>query len=438
MTIDANASAHGRDGHDAQLAPDGQGPPTGAGAVLGALLGIAMGVSNALGYLLVLMLSRTLGPEDFGGYSALSTFGVLLAIPAGAFQVVIARRVAGSARREVTTGLRLASVVSVVLFGATALGSTGLRDVFHLGSAWSAVLMGAMLVPMTVTGCFQGILLGTHRLRALSLLYVVTALTRLAAALVATLEGFSVAQVFAVMLLAAVATALVGAVLCRTEVRRIAGGGHGLGAEMLRSNSTLAALTALTSIDVLLARHYLSQHNSGGYALASTFGRAICWGTQFIALIVVPRMRGAGATRTLLKASGLVLGIGLAGLAVVSISPSFWVRVAGGGEYADYGHVAQACVVLGIAWALAQIWLFSEMGAGEHLLGGLTWGAVVVEALAVTLLWHHSAVQIVTVCTVCAMTIAVAGLVRVLLRHQKRLPPLDEESVVLTADRAGA
>ncbi|NYJ74813.1 oligosaccharide flippase family protein [Allobranchiibius huperziae] len=432
MTIDASTPD---DGRDAQRSVR---PATGAGAVLGALLGIAMGVSNALGYLLVLMLSRTLGPEDFGGYSALSTFGVLLAIPAGAFQVVIARRIAGSARHEVTTGLRLASGVSVALFAATSLLSPALRDVFHLSSAWSAVLMGSMLVPMTLTGCFQGILLGSHRLRALSALYVVTAVTRLIAALVATIEGFSVVEVFAAMLLAAVATALVGAALCRAELRGIAGGGHGLAAEMLRSNSTLAALTALTSIDVLLARHYLSQHNSGGYALASTFGRAICWGTQFIALIVVPRMRGAGATRTLLKASGLVLGIGLVGLAVVSISPSFWVRVAGGGQYADYGHVAQACVVLGIAWALAQIWLFSEMGAGEHLLGALTWGAVVVEALAVTLRWHDSAVQIVTVCTVCAMAIAVAGLVRVLLRHQRRLPPLDEESVVLTADRAGA
>ena len=438
MTIDASTSADGRDERDAHPAPRTQQPPTGAGAVLGALLGVAMGVSNALGYLLVLMLSRTLGPEDFGGYSALSTFGVLLAIPAGAFQVVIARRIAGRAHHEVTTGLRLAAGVSAALFAATVLGSVGLRDGFHLGSAWSPVLMGAMLVPMTLTGCFQGILLGTHRLRALSLLYVVTALTRLTAALVATLGDFTVVQVFAVMMLAAIATALIGAALCHREIRRMSVGGHGLGAEMLRSNSTLAALTALTSIDVLLARHYLSPHNSGGYALASTFGRAICWGTQFIALIVVPRMRGAGATRTLLKASGLVLGIGLAGLLVVSISPSFWVRVAGGGQYADYGRVAQACVVLGIAWALAQVWLFSEMGAGEHLLGALTWVAVVVEALAVTLLWHRSAVQIVTVCTVCAVAIAVAGLVRVVVRHQKRLPPLDEGSTVLTADRAGA
>ena len=418
-----------------------RGRDTGPGTVLGAVLGVAMGISNALGYLLVLMLSRTLGPADFGGYSALSTAGVLLAIPAGAFQVVIARRVSGADDTESTTGIRAALGISTVLFAGTAVAAPALAAVFHLASGWSAVLMGAMLVPMTLTGCFQGILLGTHRLRALSLLYVVTALTRLAAALVAAIGGFSVTEVFAVMLAAAVVTALLGAVLCRSALHGATGlapSGAGLAAEMLRSNSTLAALTALTSVDVILARHFLSQHASGGYALASTFGRAICWGTQFIALILVPRMRGAGATRTLLKASGLVLAIGLLGLAVVSARPGFWVRVAGGTEYADYGHLAQACVLLGIAWALAQVWLFSEMASGEHALGLLTWAVVLIQVLAVTLVWHRSAVQIVAVCATCAGVVALAGLVRVILRHQQRLPMLREESAVVAADRAGA
>lgn len=385
--------------------------------MLGALLGVAMGFSNALGYLLVVLLSRTLGPEDFGGYTALNTFGVLLAIPAGAFQVVVARRVAAGDRREATTGLRLALGISLALFFATSVASVGLRNIFDVASAWSPILLGAMLAPMTVTGCLQGILLGTHRLRSLSALYVVNATTRLTAAVAASLGDFSVVHVFTAMLAAALVTVFFGLWLCRREVRSVGLSGHRLIPEMLRSNSTLAALTALTSIDVLLARHYLSAHDSGGYALASTFGRAICWGTQFIALIVVPRMRGTDARRALLKASALVLGIGLVGLLIVSIDPGFWIRAAGGAEYGDYGRVAQACVVLGIAWALAQVWLFSEMGAGQRLLGGLTWVAVAAEVAAVALLWHDSAVQIVLVCTACAGFVAVAGLLRVVLRR---------------------
>ncbi|XAS75144.1 oligosaccharide flippase family protein [Dermatophilaceae bacterium Sec6.4] len=421
--------------HGARSSRQQRGPVS--TTVLGALLGVAMGISNALGYLLVLLLSRTLGPADFGGYTALSTFGVLLAIPAGAFQVVIARRVAGGDRTELTTGLRLGTIVAVVLFAGTVLASGGLADLFNLDTPWSPILMGAMLLPMTVTGCFQGILLGAQRLRALSLLYVVTALSRLVAAVVATVAGFSVVQVFAAMLVAVLLTAVLGGYLCRSETRSMGASGSGLAGELWRSNSSLAALISLTSVDVLLARHYLSPHNSGGYALASTFGRAICWGTQFIALILVPRMRGQDASRTLLRASALVLGIGILGLVVVSIDPGFWVRIAGGGQYSEYGHVAQACVLLGIAWALAQVWLFSEMGAGEHLLGALTWAAVVIEILAVVLLWHGSAVQIVAVCTVCAMAVAIAGLVRAIAQHRRRVLPMDRGSALVAADRAG-
>lgn len=111
--------------------------------------------------------------------------------------------------------------------------------------------------------------------------------------------------------------------------------------------------------------------------------------------------------------------------------------MAGGSEYADYGRIAQACVVLGITWALAQVWLFSEMGAGEHLLGVITWVAVVVECVAVAFVWHGSALQIVAVCTVCAVAVAGTGLVRVLLKHQQRVPAIDDGSAVLVVDRPG-
>ncbi|MEO8749238.1 MAG: hypothetical protein ABI384_02475, partial [Allobranchiibius sp.] len=131
--------------HGARSSRQQRGPVS--TTVLGALLGVAMGISNALGYLLVLLLSRTLGPADFGGYTALSTFGVLLAIPAGAFQVVIARRVAGGDRAELTTGLRLGTIVAGVLFAGTVLASGGLADLFNLDTPWSPTLLGAMLLP---------------------------------------------------------------------------------------------------------------------------------------------------------------------------------------------------------------------------------------------------------------------------------------------------
>ncbi len=400
---------------------------------LGAVLGLAMGFSNLLGYLMVLLLTRSLGPADFGGYTALSTYGVLLAIPAGAFQVVVARRVTGDTQ-ERTSGLSSALLLGAGTFAITCLLAPVLTDAFHVSSVWSAVFLAGMLPSMMLTGCFQGILLGRERLDRLSLLYLVNALTRLGAAALAAARGFSVVQVFAVMCLAGAITATAGAALTAGELRTLPRTGHDLTLEMVRSNSTLAAFVVLTNVDVLLARHFLSPHESGGYALASTFGRAMCWGTQFIALIVVPRMRGADPTRALLRAGALVLGIGVLGAGLIALSPAGWISLAGGSEFSSYGRLALVCVALGVAWALAQVWLFSEMGSNSGALGALTWVVVAAEFVVIWVWAHHSAGQIVTVCLVGAACIAVVGLLRVVRRHAA-LDVARESALLAVADR---
>ncbi|WP_325549226.1 oligosaccharide flippase family protein [Flexivirga sp.] len=398
---------------------------------MGALLGVAMGMANALGYLVVMLLSRPLGPGEFGGYTALSTYGVLLAIPAGVFQVVVARRLSGDDPEGPTSAIRPALLIGLGCFAVTAALSPALAHWFHLPSFWAAVLLGGMLVPMMVTGCFQGILLGRGRLRTLSLLYLANALTRVVAASVCAFLSADVTGVFAAMLVAGAVTAGYGAWLCRVDLAALPRTAR-LAGELIRSNSTLAAYVALTNVDMLLARHFLTPHESGGYALASTFARAMCWGTQFVALIIVPRMQGSRPTRTLLRASGVVAAIGVVGFGIVAISPQTWITVAGGPDYEQFGHLALLCVVLGVAWALAQVWLFSEMGSDTGVLGALTWAVIVVEILAIALVWHDSPTQVVWVCMAGAFVVALSGLLRVVLRHQATA--IADESVIVAAD----
>lgn len=388
-------------------------------AVLGAGLGVAMGLSNALGFLFVLVLSRPLGPADFGGYSALSTYGVLLAIPAGAFQVLVARHLAAPVAGS--SALRPALVIGSGLAAATCVLAPALSETFALASAWSVVWLGLTLVPMMLTGCAQGLLLGSHRLAGLSALYLMTAASRLGVAALAAWRGWSVAQIFAGLLLAAILTAAFGLWRSWDLVRHLPLGGRGLARELVASNTTLVAFTVLTNVDVLLARHYLDAHASGGYALASTFGRAVCWVTQFLALLVVPRMSGPHATRRLLQASAVVLAIGLTGVAVTAAAPSVWIRLAGGAQFDGYAGLVVASVGVGTAWALGQLWLFSEMGGGRRALGLLTWAVVVAEVLAISLRWHETPRQILLVCALGGLTLALAGLLVAVRAHRDLL-----------------
>ncbi|GAA3548069.1 hypothetical protein AFL01nite_26640 [Aeromicrobium flavum] len=367
-----------------------------------------MAVANVLSYVFVLILSRALGPGDFGGFSALSAYGIVLSVPAGALQVIVARHVAGAPPHS--RGLRTALVVGVALAVATIVAAPLLAHAFRLETTWSVVWLGLTLVPMTLTGAFQGILLGRGRLGALSAVYVATAAGRLAAGAGGASLGLTVAQVFALLLVVAALVAVLGAALCRADLtldddRR-------LGTELVRATMSLGAFIALTNVDVTLARAYLDDHDSGGYALAATFGRAMGWGTQFVALLLVPRMQGAGAGRSFRRSLGLILALGLAGVAVIAVAPSFWIRLAGGAEYAEFGPLAIACVALGVLWALVQVSLFAEMGLDSAWLGRFTWAVLALQSAAIVLWFHDSPYELVAVCAAGAAVIVAAALAR--------------------------
>lgn len=417
--------------------------PSGRGGVV---LAVAMGLGNLLSYVFVLILTRALGPAGFGAYSALITLGIVLVIPAGALQVVIARRWAHPSLRS--SGLGLAVRVGVALSVATMLASPGVDALFHLGGFAPTIAMAFMLLPMTLTGAYQGVLLGSGAIARLAALYVVTAATRVAGALGCAVAGANVTEVFVVMALTAWCAAAFGVWASRDALVGVGAGSDGLAREMWRSNSTLAAFTALTNVDVVLVRHFLAPETSGAYGLASTFARAMCWGTQFLALLIVPRLAASSAsaspadsgantrvtngTRALWRAAGFVVALGVTGCVVGSLLDADAVVASVGGHAFDgNGSLVIACLALGTVWALAQLWLFSQMAGDDTRLGMLTWVMVAMELVAGWLWWHDSVWQIVTLAAACAGVVVVAGAWR---SRSRRVTHVEDAEDLLVLD----
>ena len=385
-------------------------------------LGLAMGFGNALSYAFVLIVTRLLGPDAFGAYSAINTLGIVFVIPAGVLQVVVATRWGKGVNH--TTGLRAAHLVGVGLTLLTALVAWPLQGLFHVASPLPILAMALMLWPMTVTGALGGVMLGSGRLGALSIQYLTTALTRVTAAWVCAVCGASLTQVFLATAAASAVTLAVGWWLIRDVVRaHPSASGAGVGRDVLLGSSSLAAFTALTNVDVVLARHFLSPEASGGYALASTFGRAMCWGTQFVALLIVPRIaQRAGTTLSAdggaqapsradirVKACAFIIGIGALAAGVLAVNPEFFVQLAGGHAYRGYGMVVLGCVGLGTMWALVQLFLFSQMAQTSSWLGWLTWAVAVGEALVGWFVVHDSPAAIVGLATSGALIVVVSA-----------------------------
>lgn len=398
------------------------------------LLGIAAASANAMGYVFVLLLSRVLGPGDFGAFSALNSIGLVLAIPAGAFQVMVASRVA---RRGATAfDLRLPFLVGTAGVLVAAVLSPAIAHVTRVESVWTPALLGLGLLPLILNGALMGGLLGLRRFGALACAYLFTGLSRVLAAWAADRLEAGLHESVALVVVASLATTLALWWLCRGQVHLSWSGGHpprlAVVRMLFRSNSSIGVLMALTTVDVVLARYVLSPVESGEYALVATLGRAPVWVTQFLALSMVPALARPGSSRAVLRASGVVLGVCALGASVAAIDPEMWIMVLGGAAYDDAAGLLLPYLALGTLWSVIQVFIVAEMSQGRHVLAKVAWCATLLQVVLCLLFFRDSAFQVLGIAVTAAGCVVLVGLVQ----HFSGWTTPDEPDRVSAADRA--
>lgn len=386
----------------------------------GVLLGVASVLSNALGYGLTVLLTRSFGPAEYGALGALLGVGLIGGIPAGALTYVLARRTAAAelpAGANERAGLRLSITVGAVVGGLVIVLAPLADAFFHLGSPWPALWLGVMLLPYSVQGALLGGLLGHERYTAFAAGQLLTALARFTAGVVTALLALSVAGAMAAL---AVGTFVAAAGLwwmCGPASWSVPGRSRDLLADLARACSAIAGVIVLSNVDLLLARHFLSRQESGAYALAALFGKACLWGAQFVPALVFPRLARDGSGRgLLLRSAAAAGGVGAAGILVAAVAAGPVVRVIAGDDpgYAEAVNLAVPFAILGTLWALVQLALLAAVAAGDPRPGRLLWVVVAVEALVIAVGPHDSPGAILAVSLVCTSVLAVAATLLVL------------------------
>ena len=386
----------------------------------GVLLGVASVLSNALGYGLTVLLTRSFGPAEYGALGALLGVGLIGGIPAGALTYVLARRTAAAelpAGANERAGLRLSITVGAVVGGLVIVLSPVADAFFHLGSPWPAFWLGVMLLPYSVQGALLGGLLGHERYAAFAAGQLLTALARFAAGVVTALLALSVAGAMAALAVGTFAAAAGLWWMCGPASWSVPGRSRDLLADLARACSAIAGVIVLSNVDLLLARHFLSREESGAYALAALFGKACLWGAQFVPALVFPRLARDGSGRgLLLRSAAAAAGVGAAGILVASVAAGPVVRVIAGDDpgYAEAVNLAVPFAILGTLWALVQLALLAAVAAGDPRPGRLLWVVVAVEALVIAVGPHDSPAGILAVSLVCTGVLAVAATLLVL------------------------
>ncbi|MBY8859049.1 polysaccharide biosynthesis protein [Nocardia sp. CA2R105] len=399
--------------------------------------------ANVAGYLLQLLAGRWLGVAGYGEFASLLAVQLLCAVPALALQNVVARELVRGARVATVRALGwwCAAVVAVIAAVLVPVVSA----VLHVGAVAAAGALLAAPAQVLLSG-EQGILQGGRRFRALATVLGGAGVARVAPALVVLAAGAGAAAALWAAALGLFVAAMgarwaavpvvstldtdpggieigsrdgssVGADASSADSphrdRAYAGRGSNLreattagpsaaaamdsrdalriragGLAVLRAVQVQAALMAMSSADLIVARIVLERDDAGRYALGAIATKIAFWLPQAVGVVLYPRMaQPQYSARAIRAALGVLLGVGVAAVAGATVLAPLAPLLAGG-DYAPIEGWLWLFALDGALLALLQGALLSAIALDRTAPAAITWIGLAVEVVAIALFAH--------------------------------------------------
>jgi O-antigen/teichoic acid export membrane protein len=381
-----------------------------AGAVL--LLGVA--ALNLGNYVFHLLAARRLGPARYGDLATLVALASLIALPLGGVQVWLARYVAGYqavgdneavhwfVRRAAAYSAAFAAAITIVLLTA----AWPIQQLLGISSIAAVVFTALTALPAVLAPVGFGLAQGLQRFSLISAMYAIGSILRVGLTLLAFAVGLKVGGAMLATLVSMMLSLAIPLWLLRHWLAPAPASGRRVtrneaAASLVPVSLGLLAITALTSIDVIVAKGVLGEHEAGLYGSASLIGRVILYLPSAIITVLLPRVAARAADRREshdLLAKSILVTIGFCAVAtsMYAAAPDLIVRLAFGSKFED---AAPLIWLFGLAmslFAVLNVLLVYHLGREHSRVAWLFCGGAVGQ-LAAFLVFHDSARQLVYV-----------------------------------------
>jgi len=345
------------------------------------ILGCGTTLLNGASWLYHVIMSRALGPADYGALNALIGLTLVLTVPANTLQMGLSTLVArlwangevGVIRSTVAHLLQyvlgFAAVACVLLVAA----SGPLARALKLASPVPVMIAGTVLLGWAALPVLRGVLQGMHRFAALGVSLVAegtvklgigVGLVMLGFALNGAVAGISVGSLGALLLTAATLRARPqGSALTTAELRDIA-------RHLAPYAAVIGCFAVLTQSDVVLMKALHDPGQAGIYAAASAGGKTVLYVTAALPMILLPeaarRHELAQDQRTVLRRL-LAMG-GLVGGVLVTtffLFPLSVIRLLFGASYLGAASLLGYIGLGMLAFQLAMLTAYSHLARGN-------------------------------------------------------------------------
>lgn len=378
------------------------------------LVGVATLVGNGAAYLLSMVAARILNKADFGALGALLGLLVILATLGISTQALSARRVATANANRAQVEEQLIRLSIFLGFGVV---------VFALVVAWPigviftiptlAVATGIASLGFVIVGsAAMGIAQGREEHTRLSLAFIANGGGRALGGIIGVVLLSSVVGVGIGVLFGCALGALIAYLLVRRPEWKPFGSkvGAGMGVELSHVVHALMVLFTLTNVDVLLARFFLTEDQSGQYAIGVLLAKIAFFLPNAIIIVLFPKMSAEDSRRTVYIATGLTAVVGATITAAAFLLGDLVVRILGGEQYVSMGDVIWLFALEGSAFALVQVLLYARLAAQDRRAVIAVWIALITLVVIVATWRNGSVTEIVTTVVAVSLALTVVGL----------------------------
>jgi O-antigen/teichoic acid export membrane protein len=370
---------------------------------------------NAGNYLFHVIAARELGPARYGDLATLVILAGLISLPLAGVQIWVARHVAeyeSTGNPDAVhwfvrrVGVVLAATGSIVTVLLLALVYP-IQHALGIASPAAVALTAMTALPAIASPVTWGLAQGLQRFTLVAVVYASGPVARIGLMVIAFAVGLHVGGAMLATLASMWAALVLPLWVLRTWFTPVPGVGGGL-IEPLRTIRSLLpvmagllAITALTSVDVVVAKVVLTEHQAGIYGSASLVGRVILYLPAAIITVLLPRVAARAAKNEdsldiLSKSVAATALFGLLGILVYSVAGPTIIRLAFGTKYAAAGPLLwRFAVAMGI-YAILNVLLIYHLARDQSAMSWLLTGGAVAQAAAFLLI-HDSARELIAV-----------------------------------------
>lgn len=347
-------------------------------------IAVAMAIMNVATYGFVVLASPLLGTNSFGALTA--TLNVLLVISVASLglQATAARRIASAPEHVAQIE---DSIMRVTYRAAFALGvlllllSPVINAVLKLDSPAAALIMATTAVPLTIFGGQIGVLQGERRWAHLGLMYMANGLGRFTAGAVCILLDPTFISAVVGIGIGFWIPVVLGWWLMRhdrTAHEPVAENRpRSLLMEAVRNSQALLAFFALSSLDIVVARNTLSEHQAGLYAAGLILTKAMLFLPQFVVVVAFPSMsQGSERRRALTLSLTLISVLGAVGTLAAWLLSGIALRFVGGSGYVEVQSKLWLFAIIGTLLAMIQLLVYSVLARQGRLAVYAVWVAL--------------------------------------------------------------